>query len=182
MSVIFLTQGREALVDYQDLDALLGMGTWCFSSSGYAVHYCLDPFGQRKVLYMHRVVQQRAYGQPIPPHLQVDHINRDRLDCRRENLRFALRQQNQANKSIAINNTSGYKGVTFAHGKFSARIKFYSRRLHLGSYDDPITAALVYDAASRYLYKEFAGCNFPDIPTSPQITEMMHRALARYQL
>lgn len=180
MSVIPLTKGRQTAVDYDDYDALRQIGSWCFSNSGYAVHYSKDVNGKRITLYMHRLVIQRSFGKPIPPDLQVDHIDQDRLNNRRTNLRFAYRNQNQAHKGVPINNTSGYKGVSWHAGKYETRIKFFERRIYLGRYDDPLTAALVYDAASRFLYREFAGCNFSDPVTPPHIAALVRPFLAGY--
>ena len=102
---ISLTKGATAIVDNSDYDHLTRIGSWCLSSNGYAVHYTKIN-GQRKTLYMHRVIMDAFYL------LQVDHIDRNRLN----NLRFATRSQNQANKNIQINNTSAYKGVNWNKG------------------------------------------------------------------
>ncbi|MEO8610098.1 MAG: HNH endonuclease [Chloroflexota bacterium] len=182
MSGIHLTKGQTAQVDLRDYDWLLEIGTWCFSNSGYAVHYYSDEAGRRKTHFMHRLITARALGHAIPPGLQVDHKNQDRLDNRMDNLRLATGSQNQANKGTQINNTSLYKGVTCIQGKWEPRIHYASRRLHLGRFDDPVTAAFMYDAASRFLYGEFAGCNFPLIPTSQAINSRLILLLLRYGL
>ncbi len=160
---IALTKGYLALVDDANF-ARLSQLKWCYNSSGYAVHY-----EDRRTIFMHRLIMN------APPHLQVDHINQNRLDNRRENLRFATRSQNQANKGRQANNTSGYKGVSFRAGKWEARIRVAGGRLQLGRFDDPVTAALVYDAASRLFNVDFAGVNFPERPTSPEIDDLLNR-------
>ncbi|MCH7686587.1 MAG: HNH endonuclease [Planctomycetes bacterium] len=45
--------------------------------------------------------------------MATDHINRNRLDNRDENLRFVTFSQNQINKGLSTRNTSGFKGVCF---------------------------------------------------------------------
>ena len=181
-----LTQGQFTLIDGIDRDAMLTIGKWCYSSSGYAVHYCTDDAGKRRTLYMHRVIMQRVLGGPIPAGYQVDHISGAtqgklaRLDNRRENLRLATRSQNQAHKGRGANNTSEYKGVSFNQGKWEARIKYQDQRLNLGRFKYAITAAWVYDAASRLLYGEFAGLNFPDLPTPPHLEAHVRTILERY--
>lgn len=182
MSFLPLTQGRIALVDPCDLGFLNQAGRWCYSSSGYACHYFTNESGKHKTWFAHRLIMERILGEPIPAGYQVDHVNQDRLDDRRENLRLATRSQNQANKGRAINNTSGYKGVSCNQEKYEVRLKYGTKRLHLGRFDDAFTAALVYDAASRHLYHEFAGTNFPEMTTPPYIEALLRLALARFGL
>jgi hypothetical protein len=182
-----LTKGQVALVDEADHDFLLHVGRWSFSKNGYAVHYYADEQGSRKTLYMHRLVMERKLGYMLPAGYQVDHRSRvtegekARLDNRRDNLRLATRTQNQANKGRQIN-TSDYKGVSRNHGTWEARIRYENRRLHLGNFPASILAALMYDAASRHLYGEFAGCNFPDTPTPPCVESRLRTVLKRYRL
>lgn len=177
MPQIPLTKGQFATVSPED-HAWLSDLRWCYApGNGYALHYYTDDAGKHKTLFMHRAIYAHILGKPIPKGLQVDHINRDRLDNRRENLRLATRSQNQANKGIQINNTSHYKGVTFNHNKWEARIRYCNQRIHLGRYTDAVLAATIYDAASRLLYADFAGCNFPDLVTPPDVAERVLKIL-----
>jgi hypothetical protein len=175
MKSIPLTKGHFALVDDLDYPSLSKF-KWCFSSDGYAVNFYADEYGKRHRRSMHRLIMAR--DAPLPRYLQVDHINRNRIDNRRSNLRYATRTQNQANKNKQKNNCSGYKGVSRHQTKWEARIKYRDKKLYLGRYDDPLTAALVYDCASRLLYGDFAGENFPAMPTPAEIDQIVRERLA----
>ena len=61
----------------------------------------------------------------------VDHINHNKLDNRRENLRICTSQQNNINMPIRSNNTSGIKGVSWREDrqKWIARITINGKRL-----------------------------------------------------
>lgn len=63
-----------------------------------------------KVHKAHRLIFMLHHGY-LPP--EVDHINGDRQDNRIENLRAADRSQNQCNRDVLANNTSGYAGVSW---------------------------------------------------------------------
>lgn len=71
------------------------------------------------------------------PGLQVDHINRNRLDNRRKNLRFATPAQNSHNRGMRSDNESGHVGVHWRKGlgKWIARASEYGVRHHLGAYE-----------------------------------------------
>lgn len=178
MPTLCLSQNRVALVDavdYPDLSAF----NWRFARNAYAVRYATVD-AVRKTVFLQREIMQRILDGPIPPGLQVDHLNRDRLDNRRANLRLATRSQNQANKAPGqVNNTSGYKGVTAQGNAWEARIKVNREGIYLGRYADPVTAARMYDAASRLLNADFAGLNFPDVPPSSEIVKQLLRVLHR---
>lgn len=57
--------------------------------------------------YFHRVILKDK----LQPGLEVDHINGDSSDNRRENLRIIKKHENQQNMKIARNNTTGFTGV-----------------------------------------------------------------------
>jgi len=97
---------------------------------------------------------------------RVDHINGDKMDARRANLRLCTHSQNLMNRGMNRNNTSGYKGVKHyqrAEGeKFSVHISKDRKRYNFGSYNDAEVAARVYDRECVKLHGEFAHLNFPD--------------------
>ena len=94
----------------------------------------------------------------------VDHINRNGLDNRRNNLRPATKSQNSANQRPRSNGTSQYKGVFLKKttGRWGTRIKADGRSVHLGYFADEIEAAKTYDRAALEAFGEFAYLNFPE--------------------
>lgn len=121
MKVIELTRNQVTLVDEEDYDDLLKIGSWRTSGTS-PLFYASTDIGY--TVLMHRVILERKLGEPIPEGYVVDHINRDTLDNRRENLRLATKSQNGFNSGMRKNNTSGYKGVDFhtTRGQYRARL------------------------------------------------------------
>ncbi|RJE47755.1 hypothetical protein A7K50_03430 [Dehalobacter sp. MCB1] len=68
----------------------------------------------------------------------VDHINRNRLDNRKSNLRIVTFQENMNNKSLYKTNSSGHKGVKWNArlDKWQSQITHNKIRVHLGVYDE----------------------------------------------
>lgn len=97
----------------------------------------------------------------ILPENQVDHINRDRLDCRRENLRSATINQNRHNRSKVGDGTSGIIGVSWRgdRGKWRAYITLNSQQITLGMYEDEQDAIRARLEAEVKYFREFAPQN-----------------------
>lgn len=110
----------------------------------------------------------------------VDHINRNPLDCRKENLRIVTEQQNSINRSLACNNTTGYVGVSFvkSRGLYRAQISLNSTDISLGRSKDPVTCAQMYNIASGLLFGEFRG-HVNDVPDAGR--ELMRKIYMRCQ-
>lgn len=68
--------------------------------------------------------------------LQVDHINHNTFDNRKSNLRIVTVSQNNMNKGLRRDNTTGYTGVVWSNvsGKYLANIKINQKRIHLGTF------------------------------------------------
>jgi hypothetical protein len=143
---------RAALVD--DGDALrVGSISWhAFNNSKDQLVYARGWHRGRCVL-MHRFLLDPPRG------VQVDHINGDTLDNRRENIRLATASQNLCNRRPF--GKSGFKGVHRTRTAWLARIGFDGKSLHLGSFQTAEEAAKAYDAKAKERYGEFARLNFP---------------------
>lgn len=90
----------------------------------------------------------------------IDHIDRNILNNRIENLRDVSAKQNLMNVGVSTSNTSGYKGVhKSSRGKYVARISENGVRRCLGTFNTPEDAARAYNAAALRYHGEFAYIN-----------------------
>jgi hypothetical protein len=94
---------------------------------------------------------------------EVDHVDRNRLNCTRENIREANRSQNNANVSRKRGSTSHYRGVRrevrSKKESWTARIAARGQQIHLGSFDCEEDAARAYNKAALEYFGEFAVLN-----------------------
>jgi hypothetical protein len=155
MKEIPLTQGKVAIVDDEDYE-YLNQWKWCVTDTGYAIRQASRP--SKKGIRMHRVIMQTPDG------MDTDHINGNKLDNRRCNLRICTRSQNLQNSLAHSNNTSGRKGVSWStlHQKWVAQIKTNTGYHYLGLFSDIADAVKTYDVAARKYFMEFARPNFQE--------------------
>lgn len=107
-----------------------------------------------KKIEMHRLLMD------FPIKKQVDHINGDGLDNRRNNLRVATCAENTKNRFITCRNTSGYKGVHLHRtGKYNAQIMVNYKLISGGLFKSVIGAALRYNELAFKYHGEFANLN-----------------------
>ena len=131
---IQLSKGKYALVDDADFE-WLNQWHWHYQSSGYAVRTIYVKGSGRKnqkndYVLMHRLINNTPIG------YDTDHIDRDKLNNQRHNLRTADRSLNGINKGLQSNNTSGHKGVTWFKrlGIWQVYINKDGKRINLGYY------------------------------------------------
>jgi len=154
MREIPLTKGTATIVDDCDYEEL-AKHKW-YNCVGYASRRQ----GTRKAhtdYFMHREIMNPPIG------MIVDHINGDRLDNRRENLRVCTHQQNHQNSiKKNTNSTSQYKGVSwYTHAnKWRANITVAYKTIYIGVFYSEEEAALAYDRKARELFGEYACTNF----------------------
>lgn len=141
----------DFLFDEIDLP-LIRAHTWHLGKRGYPATH----IGGRTVV-LHRLLCPEAQE------YEIDHINCDKLDNRRRNLRLCTHQQNAFNQKRRRTNTSGYIGVSYARGRgcFEAYIHHHGRKHHLGLFPDALLAARTRDCVARLLFGEYARLNFP---------------------
>lgn len=101
-----------------------------------------------------------------PDGMQTDHINGDRLDNRRANLRICNGMENARNRGVSarhIEIPSRYKGVSWERraARWQAQIGCDGKKFHLGLFATEEEAARAYDAKARELHGDFARLNFP---------------------
>ncbi len=162
MMQIALTQGKVAVVDDADFDGLAAFN-WCATRHRhrwYAVRRTpKGADGKSVIVRMHRQI----LGAPVG--LDVDHRDGDGLNCQRENLRVATRQQNSRNQVHHRAGTSPLKGASRSGTRrWRATIRVgqgTKGRLHLGYFDTDVEAARAYDRAARQHFGAFASLNFP---------------------
>ena len=164
--MIKIPLGRDNLfLILDDIDADLAAISWYAhkSKSGeyYAAHR--EGSGARERVWAHDLVMEQVVLRELDDDELVDHINRNKLDCRRENLRIATKSQNAVNKSKDRKNaTSRYKGVSKARNKWKASIQVDKKTIYLGTFDSEREAAMIYNAAAEGYFGEYAVLNEVD--------------------
>lgn len=104
--------------------------------------------------YLHRLITKAPKG------LFVDHINGDKLDNRKKNLRICTSAQSACNTKTSSNSKSGFKGVwKLPYGRWCAQITKNREKIHVGVFDTPEEAALAYNKKAKELHGEFAWLN-----------------------
>lgn len=101
----------------------------------------------------------------VPKGKQVDHINGDTLDNRRENLRLCTPKENSHNRAVRSTKKScPYLGAYYRKdlGHWSSYIRVDGEDIFLGFFDTPEDAGMARDAAAAKYHGEFAKLNFPE--------------------
>lgn len=158
---IELSNGQQTIIS--DMDADLAQLKWWGivskrpSKASYYVIRVSYSNGQQTTHRLHREIMSRIMGRKLERHEQVDHINGDTLDNRRENLRFASASQNALNKSVRSDNTSGYKGVSYwtTGGKWKATTCVDGKTHHIGFFNTAEEAYAAYCKKAKELHGEF---------------------------
>lgn len=142
--------GHSCLVDKDDYEKIT-YGYWGkYKNSNY---FCSNINGEK--LWLHRYIMEVKKGE------YVDHINGNFDDYRKINLRICNNAENNRNRGLQKNNTSGYPGVGWAkrEQKWRARIKVNGKEKHLGFFDDKNAAIAAKKRAEEKYFGEFSYYN-----------------------
>lgn len=147
-----------SLEDFEELNKY----RWYKVKNGYA----RTTFNSISVT-MHKFVKTEIEHVEIPKQHVIDHINNDRIDNRRINLRLATVRQNSLNKKKRTNALSKYRGVrkNTKWGSFTALGNVDGKTINLGSSKSEEEAAMIYDrfcSQCEDFHEGFRVLNFPD--------------------
>ena len=106
---------------------------------------------------VHKLVAQAFIHNPDNKQF-VDHINHNKLDNCLQNLRWCTLSENQHNKSLHKNNTSGHPGVYWSkqRNKWRVQIRLNGKLIHCGLYNDIDIAVSVRRAKEQEYFGDFA--------------------------
>lgn len=163
MSIRFKISGKAGktaytLVDDEDYD-FVKKYNWTLREDGYAARYEWSKIRKNTVaIFLHKELTNTTSKQ------WVDHINRDKLDNRKSNLRVCTISENNQNKDKFYRKDiskyhSKYVGVRKSLNKWIARIQKDSRYIHLGTYSTEREAALAYNIKAMELFGVYAKVN-----------------------
>jgi len=150
--------GLDVLVD-KEYEWLLNKYSWYIHTRGYVC--ATEYLGQyrRKDLKLHRLIMSAQPGQII------DHINGNKRDNRKSNLRFCTQAENcRNNQNVRKNKTSKYKGVSWCEPRkaWLAQIQLNKKKTMIGLYKTQEEAAKAYDKKALELFGEYANLNFKE--------------------
>lgn len=133
-------------IDETDWD-VVSQYKWAIAGDGYpTANVETDQFStQAKTLHLFLLG-------PAPEGLEWDHVDRDRLNNQRGNLRAVTHTENVWNATPRYDNTSGFKGVSWyrKYGQWRVQISVDGRVRHVGYFDSIVEAAAAYaDAAAK---------------------------------
>lgn len=158
-TTIPLSKGQVATISPED-HAFLARYTWHavkMRSGYYAYRTVQKRKGSTYPCGMHIEVARRM-GLAPSRHWQIDHINHNTLDNRRENLRIATPSQQTCNQSLRRDNATGVKGVSFNKhtGRYEAYVAVGRKRRFHKLFDTLEEAATAVKEARKRLHQEFA--------------------------
>lgn len=150
--------GTEFIIDKDDFDKV-DQYTWHTNTPPSSkTTYIMANITKRIKIKLHRFILNIT-----DPKIQVDHINGNGLDNRKENLRLVTNAQNNRNKSkyVTANGTSKYKGVFFCkqRNKWVAQICLNYKKIHIGRFKTEIEAAKAYNEKALTLFGQYAKLN-----------------------
>jgi hypothetical protein len=153
-----------ALVDDDDYESLTGY-RWYIMPNGYVVRR-----QKNHTIYLHREIMAVSDRST-----QVDHINQDKLDNRKSNLRICTNLENSKNKAARNNNSTGYKGIFFqsGHTKKPYRVQITNNyhKIEGGYFSTPEAAAMKYNFMAMQLHGEYA--NYNELPEFNQLKDIL---------
>lgn len=159
MKEVLMPNGKISMVDDQDFE-LVSEFNWHMSKGGYVRRRVKCTSNERKYdfMFMHRFIMGLAKGDKSV----IDHIDGNKLNNQRSNLRICSAADNSRNRRKNKTNKIGFKGIgKSGKSRYRASIKFNYKSIYLGVFDTPEEAHKAYCEAASRLYGEFASNGEP---------------------
>jgi hypothetical protein len=145
-----LGRGLFALIDDEDYELIAAFSWHLHGSSNCEGYYAASN------VKMHRMIIN------APPGTVVDHINGNKLDNRKKNLRFCTHAENQQNTK-SRGGSSRYKGVHYnkKSKKWLGAFMFNGTHYYCGMFESEKECARAVDEKRKEVCNEFAVLNLP---------------------
>ena len=151
MKKIKLSNVNKYTIIDDDMYEYLKDYNWYMQTCGYAcARKKID--GEWIAWLMHRAIMNTPKG------MCTDHINHNKLDNRKSNLRICTHTENSRNNSTT-RGRSKYKGVYYSHGKWCAQIVVNGKKIRPKRFDSEKDAAEAYNKMAIELFGQFAHIN-----------------------
>jgi hypothetical protein len=120
--MIIEISGYPVIIDNEDFQKIINMGPWHCTKGKRGPYFAHDI--NRKKIYLHRFLISAPKG------LEVDHINQNKLDNKKSNLRIVTRSENAMNMKTHNDSKSGRKGIYYdkKRKKWKAEISIFKHR------------------------------------------------------
>lgn len=152
----------ETLVDIEDLEKVLNYKyKWC---AGWAKH--TKTYYAMATIYLgtinnkpkYTTIHLNSFIMSCPEGMEVDHIDHDTLNNRKENLRVTTVTNNHTHRTKANkNNSTGYRNVSFFDGKYIVQMQINGVNKKLGTFDTAEDANQFAAQKRKEIYGEFCG-------------------------
>jgi hypothetical protein len=143
----------DIIVDTEDVEFIKSLNRYVSKSSGgYPLIFVNNGW-----FFIHRLLMGLPQKYDKETKIIVDHINGNRLDCRKQNMRICHKEKNPINCKTYKSNTSGVKGVSWMKklSKYQASICVNGKSIYLGVHSDINDAIAARKEAENKYFGEF---------------------------
>ncbi len=159
--------GKTAIVDAGDIEEVTRHSSnWHLTNGGYPIAHSKI---FKKMMLLHRIV----FEDDIAPGFEIDHIDGNKLDARKSNLRLVTKSDNIRNRTVKTRAgkkvSSRFPGVSWrkVNRKWHAQIRIEGKVKNLGYFTSEIAAAKTYRRAMKRVFPEMTHPTWAELDEKP---------------